>query len=178
MFRKRGIAGTFQCLLPRESSRSSSDEDDEELDWLRLRRRLRLRFLDPGFDLEREREEPELEDESESESESELDEELDEDVDDDLRLRLPDESFFGSDSSRSFSFAARILFAVPALVLNSSGTSTDGFPSAFSFARSCGFSSICVREGRETYGRVDLHSKMKWPVPRHFWQTVEAVARG
>jgi hypothetical protein len=64
------------------------------------------------------------------------------------------------------------------LFLNSSGTSTDGFPSAFSFASTFGFSSCSVRDGLETYGRVDLHSYIKWPVPRHFWHTVDAVARG
>ena len=42
--------------------------------------------------------------------------------------------------------------------VNSSGTSTEGFPSAFNFASSFGFSSICVRDGRVTYGRTDLHS--------------------
>lgn len=36
------------------------------------------------------------------------------------------------------------------LDLNSSGTSTDGFPSARILASRLGFSSICVREGRET----------------------------
>ena len=131
-----------------------------------------------------------------------------------LRVRLRDESSFVSPSSffRSFSFVSRILFAVPTLerlccirhdglkkrkgtkityfVLNSSGTSTDGFPSAFNLASTHGFSSCWVREGCEMYGRVDLYSKMKWPVirfnvrlkginqrippvPRHFWQTVE-----
>ena len=85
--------------------------------------------------------------------------------------------------------------------LNSSGTSTDGFPSAFNFASNFGFSNICVRDGREMYGRLPLHSYVKcpvvqrcgvratlrfaavWhqlnaPVPRHFWHTVLAVARG
>ena len=36
------------------------------------------------------------------------------------------------------------------LFLNSSGTSTRGFPSAFNLASKPGFSSICVREGRDT----------------------------
>jgi len=50
------------------------------------------------------------------------------------------------------------------LVLNSSGTSTDGFPSAFNLASTRGFSSCAVRDGRETYGREALHSYVKWPV--------------
>ena len=50
------------------------------------------------------------------------------------------------------------------LFLNSSGTSTDGFPSAFNLASTRGFSSCAVRDGRETYGRVALHSYVKWPV--------------
>lgn len=53
------------------------------------------------------------------------------------------------------------------LFLNSSGTSTDGFPSAFNLARRRGFSSCAVRDGRETYGRVDLHSYVKWPVVQY-----------
>jgi hypothetical protein len=77
--------------------------------------------------------------------------------------------------SLSFSLASNILLAVPLLQLkvrhesnhqygytnfvkNSSGTSTEGFPSAFSFASTRGFSSCCVRDGRLTYGRVVLHS--------------------
>jgi hypothetical protein len=49
------------------------------------------------------------------------------------------------------------------LFLNSSGTSTDGLPSAsaFNFARRRGSSSCAVRDGRETYGRVALHSYVK-----------------
>ncbi len=50
------------------------------------------------------------------------------------------------------------------LFLNSSGTSTEGFPSVFNLARRLGFSSCAVRDGREMYGRVDLHSYVKWPV--------------
>lgn len=117
--------------------------------------------------------------------------------------------------ARAFSFSSSILFAVPGLPghastsaptnraqindthlrLNSSGTSTDGLPSAFSFASRRGFSSCCVREGRETYGRVLLHWYVKCPagprqrsfcagrmgaadapVPRHLWHTVDDVA--
>lgn len=78
--------------------------------------------------------------------------------------------------SLSFSLASRMKFAVPLLddgekhsqttetrdvtyfFLNSSGTSTEGLPSALSLANTFGFSSISVREGRETYGRSNLHS--------------------
>lgn len=49
------------------------------------------------------------------------------------------------------------------LFWNSSGTSTDGFPSAFNFESTRGFSSCCVREGREMYGREPLHSYVKCP---------------
>lgn len=73
-----------------------------------------------------------------------------------------------SSAFRSCSFDSKIRFAVPLFIINSSGTSTEGFPSAFNFASNLGFSSISVREGRDTYGRVDLHSNMKCPVPRHF----------
>jgi hypothetical protein len=79
--------------------------------------------------------------------------------------------------SLSFSFASSILFAVPLLAgtrksilskvpaathdtylfLNSSGTSIEGLRI---LAATFGFWSSCVLEGRETYGRVDLHSKM------------------
>lgn len=87
---------------------------------------------------------------------------------------------------RAFSLASSIRFAVPLLqsiyqhiypaishgtkkpdeglthlFLNSSGISTDGLPSAFNFASTRGFSSCCVRDGRETYGREDLHSYVK-----------------
>jgi hypothetical protein len=63
------------------------------------------------------------------------------------------------------------------LFLNSSGTSTLGWPSCLSLASSAGFSSCCVRLGRETYGRAFLHWYVKWPVPRHFWHIVVDVAR-
>jgi len=69
----------------------------------------------------------------------------------DLDLSLPLSFSF----SLSFSLASRIRSAVPVLLLNSSGTSTDGFPTAFSFDSTPGFSSCCVRDGRDTYGRVD-----------------------
>jgi len=118
-----------------------------------------MRSLDREPDAEEELE-PESDSESESEDESEDEESEFDDDDEDRRALLRDGpsplSLFSF--SRSFSFDSRILFAVPLLVLNSSGTSTDGFPSALSFARTLGFSNCCVRDGRETYGRVDLHS--------------------
>lgn len=43
------------------------------------------------------------------------------------------------------------------LRLNSSGTSTEGCPSAFNFASTRGFSSCWERDGLETYGLVLLH---------------------
>jgi len=111
------------------------------------------------------------ESESDSESESEVSEEDLEDLLAFLRA-LPSSSLDfpldSSSTSRSCSFDSKIRFAVPLFVLNSSGTSTEGFPSAFSFASNFGFSSNSVRDGRDTYGRVDLHSNMKCPVPRHF----------
>ena len=75
-------------------------------------------------------------------------------------------SFPSASLARAFSFSFKILFAVPALqimnirnqptairrthlCLNSSGTSTEGFPSAFAFANRLGFSNSCVRDGRE-----------------------------
>jgi len=115
------------------------------------------------FVRERERED-ELRDELESEPEESESESLeleledeDDDVDVEVLLRLLLDSPVPS-PNRAFSLASRILFAVPLLVVNSSGTSTDGFPSILSFSSSFGFSSCCVREGLETYGRVDLHS--------------------
>lgn len=127
-------------------------------DRLRLRlagtRRFRSRSLDRPEESEPELEsesdpEPEPDDESESsesESESEEDERL---------------AFFRSLSfpfSRSFAFSSRMRFAVPSFVLNSSGTSTEGFPAALSLTRTLGFSSCSVRDGLETYGRSNLHS--------------------
>ena len=44
------------------------------------------------------------------------------------------------------------------LVVNSSGKSRLGLPSFLSLARTLGFWSCSVRDGRETYGRLDLHS--------------------
>jgi hypothetical protein len=111
------------------------------------------------------------ESDSESEPESELSEEDLEDLLAFFRVLLSSSLAFPLDpskASRSCSFDSKIRFAVPLFVLNSSGTSTEGFPSAFNFASNFGFSSIAVREGRDTYGRVDLHSNMKCPVPRHF----------
>jgi hypothetical protein len=150
------------------------DEDSERLeDELRRFGRFLLRSLET----EREASEldaelaDELDSESESDSESELSEEVLEDLLAFFRV-LPSSSLAfplnPSSASRSCSFDSKIRFAVPLFVLNSSGTSTEGFPSAFNFASSFGFSSISVREGRDTYGRVDLHSNMKCPVPRHF----------
>jgi len=64
----------------------------------------------------------------------------------------------GLSLARSFSFASSNLLAVPVFVLNSSGKSTEGFPSNFNLSSVLVFASCCVLEGRETYGRVDLHS--------------------
>lgn len=111
--------------------------------------------------------EVDVESESESDSESEVEEGESEPSEvDRLDLRA---FFLGSDVDAeevvdsfslalSFSLASRIRFAVPLFFVNSSGTSTDGFPSAFSLASSLGFSIICVLDGRDTYGRGDLHS--------------------
>jgi len=141
---------------------------DREL--VRLRAGFRRRSslpLERDDELERE---SELDSESESESdESELDEleseselESEPEEDDDrfcffFALLL---SSFSFTAARSFSFAASILSAVPLFVLNSSGTSTLGFPDACSFASSFGFSNCCVRDGRETYGLEFLHSNV------------------
>jgi len=127
-------------------------------------------------DLEREREDPEeesAEDPEEEEAESESESESDSEPDDDALLRLFADFAFVDDSpgfsfARSFSLASSSLLAVPFPVLNSSGSSTEGFPSNFSLSNVLTFASCCVLDGRETYGRVDLHSKMKWPVPKHF----------
>jgi len=137
--------------------------------------RLRLSFLRgtrrlPLRSREREDSEPELEPESESDAlESDADEadsdsepEDDPEPDEWLDLRA---FFLGWLSelvafcfSLSFSLVSKIKFAVPLFFLNSSGTSTEGLPSALSLASTFGFSSISDREGRETYGRSDLHS--------------------
>jgi len=110
-------------------------------------------------------EEPESE-ESESESEEELDPEEDEESEtepeerDDLRaffLGLP-LSGLPPPFALLRSLSSSILFAVPVFVLNSSGRSTLGWPSFRSFAKTLGFSSCSVRDGRETYGLFDLHS--------------------
>jgi len=138
-------------------------------------------------DLEREREDPDDEsewdpedEESESDPESQSVSEP-EDVDA-LLLLFPDfVSVCGSPGvsfARSFSLASSNLLAVPVFVLNSSGNSTEGCPSSLSLSNALTFASCCVLDGRETYGRVDLHSKMKCPVPKHFWQTVVVVAPG
>jgi len=151
------------------------------------RRRLG-RFLLRSLETEREALEldSELSDEldPESDSESELSEEDDrEDLLAFFRVLSGSSSSFAfpldpSGSFRSSSFASKIRLAVPLFLLNSSGTSTEGFPSAFNFASNLGFSNSSVREGRDTYGRVDLHSNIKCPVPRHFWQTVAELAFG
>jgi len=150
--------------------RSLSDlPRDDALEILRPRGRLRL----SSRSLERDREmyESELElDDSDSASDD------DSDSDDDPRSEAEEADarfvrFLARSSpsvSLCFSLAAKIRSAVPLLFLNSSGTSTDGFPSALALARRRGLSSCAVREGRETYGRVDLHSYVKWPVRRHF----------
>jgi len=147
---------------------------DEALETLR-RPRGRLRMSSRSFERDREAYELELElDDSDSASVSDDDSDPDdepgserEEADallDDLFVRFLAGSLLLS-FSRCFSFAAKIRFAVPLLFLNSSGTSTDCFPSALDLA---GFSSCAVREGRDTYGRTDLHSYVKWPVRRHF----------
>jgi len=152
-------------LLLRSSSEGSESlalEDDFDL--LRLRELGTRLFLSRSLEREESEleleplEESELEPEDESESESESESELESEerfaffLDFDLPLPL------SISFSLSFSLASKIRFAVPVLLLNSSGTSTDGFPSALNFASTPGFSSCCVRDGRETYGRVDLHS--------------------
>lgn len=109
--------------------------------------------------------------ESESESDSESDSDVEECESEPSEVdRLDLRAFFlGSDADAeevvdsfslalSFSLASRIRFAVPLFFVNSSGTSTDGFPSALSLASNLGFSIICVLDGRDTYGRGDLHS--------------------
>jgi len=156
-------------ILNQSRSLELSEARDGEAEWLRLSflrgtRRLLLRSR------EREDSEPELERESEDALESDADEaDSDSEPEDDdsesdewLDLRA---FFLGwlSESvaccfSLSFSLASKIKFAVPLFFLNSSGTSTEGLPSALSLASILGFSSISVREGRETYGRSDLHS--------------------
>lgn len=135
-------------------------------------RRLRLRDLE-RLDVREEPEslpEDESESESESEPESESESESEEDEDDDDADRRRCFLVGGSSSSarrfrlvlsfsrsRSRSLSARILLATPDLFLNSSGTSTLGVPAAFSFASAAGLSKSSVREGRETYGRSNLH---------------------
>jgi len=145
----------------------------------RLRRLGTRRFLSRSRDLEDsdpDVEEPDDESESDEEDESlslllplpdELDvSESESDVDRLrlLRFLLCESSFSFSlplplpSFSRSFSFASRILFAVPIGFLNSSGTSTEGLPSAFNLASTFGFSSCSVRDGRVRYGLGFLHS--------------------
>lgn len=139
-----------------------SEALDDEAERLRLRRGTRLLSS-----RSREREDSELELDSESElldpdSEPELESESESDELERLDLR----TFFldllsGAAAvvfSLSFSLPSKIRFAVPLCFLNSSGTSTEGLPSAFNLASSLGFSSISVREGRVTYGRGALHS--------------------
>jgi len=132
-----------------------------------LRPRGRLRFSSRSLERERELYEPESElDDSESEPESD-DDDSDSDLDSELETDALDERFarflarFVFSCSLCFSLASKIRSAVPLLFLNSSGTSTDGFLSAFNLARTRGFSSCAVRDGRETYGREALHSYVK-----------------
>lgn len=110
----------------------------------------------------------ESESESDSESDSDVEEECESEPSEVDRLDLL-AFFLGSDVDAeevvdsfslalSFSLASRIRLAVPLFFVNSSGTSTDGFPSALSLASNLGFSIICVLDGRDTYGRGDLHS--------------------
>lgn len=108
-----------------------------------------------------------MESESESDSESDVEEESESELSVD---RLDLRAFFlvsevdaevevdTFSMALSFSLASRIRLAVPLFFVNSSGTSTDGFPSALSLASNLGFSSISVLDGRDTYGRGDLHS--------------------
>lgn len=139
------------------------------MDRLRLRELGTLLFVSRS--LEREESELALLDESESDDESESESPVEPEPEPELEPELEDRlAFFrlvgfslrsslAFSFSLSFSLASRIRLAVPVFVLNSSGTSTDGFPSALTiFASTLGFSSCCVRDGRETYGRLDLHS--------------------
>jgi hypothetical protein len=142
-----------------ETQRRSSLEEGDLLRLLGTRRLLPAEREDTESDSDSE---PELEPDSESElpdiesdSEPELESESDEELEDDRRLLLlgllssllfP----FPLSFSLSFSLSSSILLAIPVFVLNSSGISTDGAPLAFSFASDFGFSSISVREGRET----------------------------
>jgi len=155
--------------------RSRPREDSRET----LRPRGRLRFSSRSLerDLELYESVPEPDD-SETESEPESDDDSDPDSDSGSEAEetdAPDDRFVRflarsvlSSFSLCFSLASKIRSAVPLLFLNSSGTSTDGFPSAFNLASTRGFSSCAVRDGRETYGREALHSYVKWPVLRHF----------
>jgi len=133
-----------QDFLPRDSSES---------EWLRRLGTRRLRSLsrdledsdDSDSEPEDEDEDDELESDPELESESESESE-DPDVKREsllflLRGGFSSFAFPFSSFRRSFSLASNILFAVPTGFLNSSGTSTEGFPSALNFARSFGFSS-------------------------------------
>jgi len=104
-------------------------------------------------DLEREREDPDdelesdpEEEEFESDPESESASESDSDPVDDTLLRLFPDAVFVEDSpglpfARSFSLASSSLLAVPVFALNSSGTSTEGFPSSFSLSSVLTFAS-------------------------------------
>jgi hypothetical protein len=149
--------GSTVHIASMTTQRRSSLEEGDLLRLLGTRRLLPTERDDTESDSE-----PELEPDSESElpdiesdSEPELESESDEELEDDRRLLL-----FGLLSSLffpfplsfslSFSLSSSILLAIPDFVLNSSGTSTDGAPLAFSFASDFGFSSISVREGRET----------------------------
>jgi len=152
--------------LPLDLLRSSSEDSalDTDFDLLRLCDRGTRLFS--SLALERDESELELESpeefELESEDVSEFESEFEPESESDecfaflLDLDLLVLSF--PPFSLSFSLASKIRFAVPVLLVNSDGTSTDGFPSAFNFASTPGFSSCCVRDGRDTYGRVDLHS--------------------
>jgi len=146
-------------FLPRSLS-ESLDRDRLRLLGTRLLRSLSLEREESEADCESEPEpEPEL-------SESESDEESDEESEDDEEGETERLAFFDAFSSfpfpfsslaLSFSFASKIRLAVPVLFLNSSKTSTDGLPAAFSLASVLGFSNCWVREGRDTYGRGFLH---------------------
>jgi len=125
---------------------------------LLLRLRVRRRFVSRPRDRPPDESESELDPEPESESESDPELELElEDPEEELPLARFG-SFPVSNFSLSFCFASKIRSATPSFFLNSSGSSTDGLPSFLIFSSTRGFSSCCVREGRETYGRSYLHS--------------------
>lgn len=154
-----------------ELERLLEPEDEEEF---REREREALRRLSFPFVRILERED-EL---SESESESEFEEE------DELSESEDEESSFAFNrfvelvsSFLRISCSLRILSASPFLLRNSGGISDPSPRAREAYLSGC--SSICVLLGLEMYGlAADLQLKVKWPLPRHFWQTVSFVALG